>query len=343
MSIRTIARASLAAAALLPLLGEALSAQTAIGDAIEASAATITPETVHAHISFLASDDLLGRDTPSPGLEEAAAYLIRQHEASGLQPAGEGGTFIQRFPLFEATVPNVLAMIPGEDPSLRDEYIVLSAHFDHVGVGQPIAGDSIYNGADDNGSGTAALVEVARVLAALPEGERARRTILIAHVSAEEKGLLGSRWWVDNPTVPIENVIANVNVDMIGGSMHPDTLVVLGREYSSLGPLFDDVNAGLPELNLTTAPDLWPQEQLFFRSDQLNFMRREIPAVFLFTGLHECYHSPCDDIDFVDTEKVSRIARLIAHTVYQMANAEARPQWDPAGLQEVRRMLSGGG
>ncbi len=100
----------------------------------------------------------------------------------------------------DATPPNVLAEIPGRDPQLKGEYIVLSAHFDHVGVGRPVGGDSIYNGADDNGSGTSALLEVARVLSSLPEAERPRRTILFAHVSGEEKGLLGSEWWVDHPT-----------------------------------------------------------------------------------------------------------------------------------------------
>ncbi len=304
---------------------------------------TITEASVHAHLAYLASDELRGRDTPSPGLERAAEYLEEHHRRHGLLPAGEHGTYVQRFPFGGAMVPNVLAMIPGRDPVLRDEYIVLSAHFDHVGVGTPLNGDSIYNGADDNASGTTALLEVARVLAALPEGERPRRSIVFAHVSAEEKGLLGSRWWVDNPTVPIENVIANLNADMVGGEAHPDTLVVLGKEYSSLGPLIDEVNARMPELGLTTAPDLWPQERLFFRSDQYNFMRVEIPALFLFTGLHECYHLPCDDIDFVSEDKVMRVSRLLAHTVMEIADGDERPQWDPAGLEEVRRMTGGGG
>jgi len=330
---------------LLPVAPGSLVGQTAastVSPALEASVATISEETVFGHISFLASDELAGRDTPSPGLEAAAEYLEARHREYGLEPAGENGTYVQRFPFRDAMVPNVLAKLPGSDPLLRDEYVVLSAHFDHVGVGMPVDGDSIYNGADDNASGTTALLEVARVLAALPEEERPRRTIVFAHVSAEEKGLLGSRWWVENPTVPIENVVANLNADMVGGEAHPDTLVILGKEYSSLGPLIREVNAGLPELNLVTSPDLWPQERLFFRSDQYNFMRAEIPALFLFTGLHECYHRPCDDIDFVSVDKVARVSRLLAHTTLAIANDEARPEWDPAGLEEVRRMTSGG-
>ncbi len=486
---------------------------TAVAEAAEG----ITEEAVFDHLSFLASDELRGRDTPSPGLEEAAAYLVNWHIGLGLEPAGEDGTYLQRFPfrfvgldleraalelqgpdgtvsvpvgeegfvngyaeeafhapltfvstiqgmeldsgalegrvaafplsgawgqalwstagqqadfaraagatavihvldrnfapqatsqlstmlaepswtlgtgdapqlfirrgalegvsqgwddllsrardgevfredlegveltgtlaprlLEDADPPNVLAQIPGRDPELRNEYIVLSAHFDHVGVGEPMDGDSIYNGADDNASGTTALLEVARALRSLPEGEGPRRTVVFAHVSGEEKGLLGSEWFVDNPTIPIENVVANINADMVGGDSHPDTVVVLGKEYSSLGPLVDEVNGRLPELNLTTAPDLWPEQRLFYRSDQYNFMRKEIPSLFFFTGLHECYHRPCDTIDFVSSDKVTRISRLITHAVMEIANRDERPEWTPEGLAEVREMVQSG-
>jgi hypothetical protein len=304
---------------------------------------TIREETVHEHVAFLASDALLGRDTPSPGLEAAAEYLVARYREYGLSPAGEGGTYVQRFPYRGAMVPNVLAMIPGNDPDLRDEYVVVSAHFDHVGIGQPIEGDSIYNGADDNASGTTALLETARALAQLRGREGPRRTVVFAHVSGEEQGLLGSAWWVDHPTVPIEAVVANVNVDMVGGNAHPDTVAVLGGEFSSLGPLIRSVDARLPELRLTPSGDLWPQEQLFFRSDQFNFMRRGIPAIFLFNGLHACYHRPCDDLEFVDLDKLVRVARLLAHSVMEIAGQDARPQWNPGGLQEVQRIISFGG
>ena len=239
--------------------------------------------------------------------------------------------------------PNVVAELPGRDPALRDEYIVLSAHFDHVGVGQAVDGDSIYNGADDNGSGTTALLEVGRALGSLPPELRPRRSVLFLHVSGEEKGLLGSEWWVDHPTRPIGNIVANINMDMVGGNTHPDTIAVLGREYSSLGPLLMEVNREQPQLGLTTVPDMWPQEALFFRSDQFNFMREEIPSLFLFAGFHECYHRPCDELEFVSTGKISRVARLTAHTILEIGNRDGRPEWTPSGLTEVRRMTGGGG
>jgi hypothetical protein len=240
-----------------------------------------------------------------------------------------------------ADPPNVIAELPGADPVLRDEYVVLTAHFDHVGIGRAVDGDSIYNGADDNGSGTAALLEVARALGSLPAELRPRRTVLFAHVSGEEKGLLGSEWWVDHPTRTIENVVANINTDMVGGDTHPDTVAVLGNEYSSLGPLIMGISRARPELRLTTVSDMWPEEGLFFRSDQFNFMRKEIPSLFVFAGLHECYHRPCDELDFVNPDKIARVARLIAYTTLEVANQDSRPEWDPSGLEEVRRMTSG--
>ena len=256
-----------------------------------------------------------------------------------------GVTLRGRLPLnvvSRATPPNVLAELRGSDPTLRNEYVVLTAHFDHVGVGRAVDGDSIYNGADDNGSGTSALLEVARALGSLPAAQRPRRSILFAHVSGEEKGLLGSEWWVDHSTRPIENVVANINTDMISGDTHPDTVAVLGRDYSSLGGVIQSVNRRRPELGLTTVPDMWPQEGLFFRSDQLNFMREEIPSLFLFAGFHDCYHKPCDDLSFVNLDKASRVTRLLAYTAMEIANADDPPEWNPAGLAETRRMTSGG-
>src|SRR5690606_25263570 len=140
------------------------------------------------------------------------------------------------------------AMIRGSDPALAGEYVVLSAHFDHVGVGDPVDGDSIYNGADDDASGTSALVEVAEALRMLPEATR--RSIVFLHVSGEEEGLLGSEWFSENPTIPLDDVIANINLDMIGRNA-PDSVVVIGKDYSSLGMVANEVQQRHPELGLT--------------------------------------------------------------------------------------------
>ncbi len=287
------------------------------------------------------------RDAAERLLEDGPAnveeLLTRASEGAAVRETLEGLDVSGAVPvntLESAYPPNVLAKLPGSDPELRDEYIILSAHFDHVGVGQPMNGDSIYNGADDNASGTAALLEVARALRSLPEAPR--RTVVFAHVSAEERGLLGSEWFVDNPTIPIENAVANINADMVGSDTHADSVFIIGKEYSTLGELVDDVNSGRPELNLTASEDIWPEERLFFRSDQFHFMRKEIPSLFFFTGLHDCYHQPCDTPDFVDPDKAARIARLIAHSVVEIANRDERPEWYPEGIEEVRRMTAGG-
>jgi hypothetical protein len=317
---------------------------SASGLTAEQAAATITPQDVYARIEFLASDRMRGRNTPSPELEIAASYLVNQYKLWGLQPGGENGTFYQWWPFrgrgaaagsAGVPVPNVVAVLPGSDPALRDEYVVLSAHMDHVGVGRPVNGDSIYNGADDDASGTTGLLEVAEAFARM--GVRPRRSIVFLHVSGEEKGLLGSAWYAEHPTVPLAQTVANVNVDMIGRN-DPGMVVVIGKNYSSLGALADRVGAAHPDLRLRLSDDLWPEERFFFRSDHFHFARKEVPAIFFFSGVHEDYHQPSDEVETIDTDKAARIARMVFYVVMEIANDPERPKWDPAGLAEVRRM-----
>jgi hypothetical protein len=236
----------------------------------------------------------------------------------------------------EATAPNVVAMLRGSDPELADTYVVFSAHMDHVGVGTAnAAGDSIYNGADDDASGTSALVEMAEAFATLEEAPR--RSLVFLNVSGEEKGLLGSRWFTDHPTVPIEGIVANVNMDMIGRNA-PDSIVVIGQEYSTLGPLVRQVATEHAELGLTVSTDLWPEERFFFRSDHFNFARLEIPALFFFAGVHEDYHQPSDEVEKIDAQKAARVARLAFWTAYAIADSPTAPEWSEQGLAEVRAL-----
>ncbi|MDX1675556.1 MAG: M20/M25/M40 family metallo-hydrolase [Longimicrobiales bacterium] len=238
----------------------------------------------------------------------------------------------------DARPPNVVGVLRGRDPVLRDRYVVVTAHMDHVGVGQPDeTGDSIYNGADDDASGTAALVEVAEALAGLET--RPRRSVMFVAVSGEEKGLLGSAWFVDHPPVPVESMVANVNLDMVGRNA-PDSIVVIGQEYSSMGPLVRAIAADNPGLGLTVSEDLWPEERFFFRSDHFPFAAKEIPALFFFAGTHEDYHRPSDEIDDIDTDKVARVGRLVLYLVHAIADAEEPPMWDPQGLETVRSLTT---
>ena len=314
--------------------------------------ADVTEEAVTGLTEQLAGPGrVMGWDLPFPQIfvtRDAAREAIEgidqvAQAASAGTPTPLDGRLTGELPVRihdDAHPPNVVAMIRGSDPDLQDEYVVLSAHMDHVGTGQPMDGDTIYNGADDNASGTAALVETARAISAM--GEAPRRSVLFVHVSGEERGLLGSRWFVENPPIPVQQMVANINADMIGSDAHPDTLVVIGKEYSTLGPLVDRINDSMPELGLVTSDDLWPEQRFFYRSDQFNFMRMEIPSLFFFTGVHECYHRPCDTVDFIDPDKAARIARLLTHSVLEIANADERPRWDPEGLAEVRELTGAG-
>jgi hypothetical protein len=237
-------------------------------------------------------------------------------------------------------VPNVAGVLRGSDPDLLNTYVVISAHIDHVGTGcrGVTPQNPICNGADDNASGSAAVMELAEAFALLPV--KPRRSILFLGVAGEEKGLLGSRHYADNPTVPAQNIVANINVDMVGRSPHPDTVAALGQAYSSLGPLVQRLNQDMPELRLTVEDDMWPGQNLFFRSDHFSFMRHEIPALFFFTGLHDDYHAATDTVEKIDLDQITRITRLVFHLTNAIANDPNPPAWDPAGLEEVRRLTA---
>jgi hypothetical protein len=323
-----------------------VSRATPVAAAAERAAATITAGDLGARIGFLASDALRGRDTPSAGLEAAAAYIASEFATMRLQPAGDSGSYLQRYPFVttpddsqtpvEHRPPNVVAILQGTDPALRNTYVVFSAHMDHVGVGAPDArGDSIYNGADDDASGTATVVELAEAFAAL--ALRPARSLIFLTVSGEEKGLLGSAWFADNPPVPAEQIVANINIDMIGRNW-PDTVAAIGLGFSSLGPLALQTARQHPELGITVVDDAWPDERFFFRSDHFNFARKEIPAIFFFSGTHEDYHRPSDHADRIDTEKTARIARLLFHLGHAIATNPQPPEWSEEGLRQVRAL-----
>jgi Zn-dependent M28 family amino/carboxypeptidase len=320
-------------------VGAQAAAQEPVPSALQQAAGTITAEDMRTRIAVLASDSFQGRLTPSPGLEKAAAYIAGEFKRVGLEPRGDSGGYLQRYPLSGRTSdrpPNVVAVLPGSDSVLKNTYIVFSAHMDHLGVGAPNArGDSIYNGADDDASGTSAVVELAEAFASL--SERPRRSLLFLTVSGEERGLLGSRYFSDHPPVPANALVADINIDMIGRNA-PDMVVGIGQEYSSLGATAQRVVQMHPELGLKVAPDPWPSEQLFFRSDHFNFARIQVPAIFFFAGLHEDYHQPSDEVEKIDADKAARIAKLIFYLGASVADDPQAPQWTAEGLKVVRSL-----
>lgn len=299
------------------------------------SAATggISSADVTERIGILAHDSLAGRATPSPGLESAARYIAGEFEAWGLEPAPGHDAYVQWYD-FEGTegparAPNVVAVLRGADPELRKTWIVYTAHMDHVGFGPPdMHGDSIYNGADDDASGTAALMEIAEAFAGLDEPPA--RSIAFVAVSGEELGLLGSIAFVAGGGIPASDMVANINIDMIGRNA-PDTLVAIGMAYSDLGPRLQAVAVDNPELGLVVAPDPWPAEQFFFRSDHYTFANAGVPAIFLFAGVHEDYHRPSDHAERIDAPKVARIATAAWLLGLEIGSRPEPPEWTADG------------
>ena len=230
------------------------------------------------------------------------------------------------------SAPNVVGILEGSDPRLKREYVVLSAHMDHVGVGRPVNGDSIYNGADDDASGTIAVVEAAEAFAQLQP--RPKRSIIFLTVSGEEKGLWGSAYFADHPPVPVANIVADLNTDMVGRNWK-DTIVAIGKEHSDLGATLNRVGAAHPELRMQPIDDIWPQESFYTRSDHYNFARKGVPILFFFNGTHADYHRPSDSADKIDFEKESRIVKLVFYLGLDVANAADRPKWNPDSYARI--------
>jgi len=306
--------------------------------------AQIDADRILRDIAYLADDRLEGRGTGTAGNDSAAAWLARRHAELGLKaivpdtirpgcrtaplPSGCDG-YLQRFQakgveLAHAGRPegvptqNVVAMVPGRDPALAKEYIVIGAHFDHLGRSpasalDPGAGNAIRNGADDNASGTAALLELARAFAARP----ARRSIVIAHFSGEELGLLGSQWFVEHPPVPLEHIAAMVNFDMVG-RLRNDKLIVYGvGTANELPALLDSANVE-PKLVLSEVKDG------FGPSDHSSFYAKGIPVLHFFTDLHDDYHRATDDVEKINSAGEARVVALAERVVRSIADRPAR-------------------
>ncbi|MGH9545951.1 MAG: M28 family metallopeptidase [Terriglobales bacterium] len=241
----------------------------------------------------------------------------------------------------ELESPNVAAVLPGSDPQLKNEYVVFTAHLDHLGIGEPVKGDSIYNGAADNASGVAALLEMARAFSEMKTAPR--RSLLFLAVTGEEEGLLGSDYYAHNPTVPMAQIVADINMDEVSFLYDFKDIVPLGGEHSSLGAVADDVAR---HMGLAVSPDPMPEEVYFIRSDQYSFILQGVPALYIEEGLQtvnpdldgkkmqfdwetQRYHQPSDDMsqpfDFNATVKCTRVDLAVG---YEIAQQTERPHWN---------------
>jgi hypothetical protein len=312
---------------------------------------TIGPRelTVRELVSVLAADSLAGRAVGSEGARIAARTIASQFELAGLVPAGDEG-YLQRVPLRVMDRPggrtrvallgsrsaldslpesdrvlesNVLALVPGSDTDRAGEAVLLTAHFDHLGIGRPVDGDSIYNGADDDASGVAALVEIARALAIVP----ARRTVLFAAMAGEERGFLGTRWYVRHPVVPLERTVAALNLEMIGRpdtALGPGALWLTGFERTTMGP-------ALAEAGIAVHPDPRPGHRFYERSDNIALARAGVPAHTLSSfGLHADDHSPDDEGERIDFGHLEAAIAEATRAVRILADGPASA-WNPGG------------
>ena len=234
---------------------------------------------------------------------------------------------------------NVIGKLPGNDPTLKNEYVVISAHVDHIGIGEPINGDRIYNGAMDNASGVAVLLDLAAAWNA--HAEQSRRSILFVVVTAEEKGLLGSKYFAAHPTVPPKAMVADINIDMFLPIVPLKVLTVQGLAESDLG---DRAREAAQVFGVRVQPDPEPLRHVFIRSDQYNFIRHGIPAVMLGFGydpgspdqrifkdwLTNRYHAPSDDLSQpVDLASAALYEEVTRQLLISIANTDARPHWKP--------------
>ncbi len=232
---------------------------------------------------------------------------------------------------------NVAAILPGSDAKLKNEYVVFSAHLDHLGVGRPVNGDSIYNGAMDNASGIAAMLDVAQTLH--EAGAKLKRSVLFVAVTGEEKGLLGSRYYANHPTVDPKSIVADINTDMFLPLFPLHLVTVYGLDESDLG---DDIREVAKAMGIAIQPDPEPIRNVFIRSDQYSFIRRGIPSLSMKVGyakgspeeqtsknwLKERYHAPSDDVNQpVDKKAAGEFDRLVARLVEKVANKAERPKW----------------
>lgn len=292
----------------------------------------LSTESLRTNLTVIASDDMEGRQTGSEGQKKAGQYIIDFYKKNGISFPKGATDYYQRIPAAYLNAKykenlkdseNIWAFIEGSEKP--EEIVILSAHYDHIGI----KGTEIYNGADDDGSGTVALMEIAAALQkAKKEGHGPKRSVLILHVTAEEHGLHGSRYYTENPIFPIANTVADVNIDMVGrrDKFHIDSnnyLYLIGSDYLStdLYNVCEEVNKKYNFLTLDYKyNDIKDPNRFYFRSDHYNFAKKGIPVVFLYSGEHEDYHKPTDEVSKIEFDALTTRTKYALALVMEIAN-----------------------
>ncbi|WP_028892941.1 M28 family metallopeptidase [Tenacibaculum sp. 47A_GOM-205m] len=306
-------------------------------------AKTITAKDLGKHLFIYASDEFEGRNTGEPGQKKAVKYLKDFYVSQGIASPLGGDDYFQEVPseylsnnrrgMTLKDSENVLAYIKGTEKP--DEIIVISAHLDHEGIKD----GEIYNGADDDGSGTVAILEIAEAFKqAADAGKGPKRSILFLHVTGEEKGLLGSKYYTENPIFPLANTVSNLNIDMIGRvddrhKGNPNYVYLIGSDKLSteLHNISEAMNKKYTNIDLDYKyNDDNDPNRFYYRSDHYNFAKHNIPIIFYFNGTHADYHRPTDTPDKINYEMLENRARLVFHTAWEVANRENRVVVDKA-------------
>jgi Zn-dependent M28 family amino/carboxypeptidase len=285
---------------------------------------------IRAELGFLASDVLQGRGSGTRDELIAATYLASELMRLGLKPGGDNGSFIQNvsgdFKFFRGETKhwdtrNVIAFLPGRDPKLKDEVILLTAHLDHLGIGKPVNGDEIYNGADDDASGCVAVLQLAR---ALTDEKPPKRTVYFVLFGSEETGGQGDQYFLNHPPVPLKNIVANLEFEMIGrpdSAIKPDELWLTGFERSNLGPELAKHGAKL-------VADPHPKQQFFQRSDNFALAKQGVIAHTVSSfGLHSDYHRPSDDLAHIDFSHMEQAITSMIKPIEWLVNSDFKPEW----------------
>ena len=300
----------------------------------ESSLKSISAENLKRDLYIIASDEMQGRDTGSPGQKKAGEYMINQYKKNGIGHPPSMSSYYQKVPSEYMSKrkkindsENILAYIEGSEKP--NEIIVVSAHYDHVGMNN----GQIYNGADDDGSGTVGVMAIAEAFRkAKKAGHGPKRSILFLHVTGEEKGLFGSSYYSDNPIFPLANTVADLNIDMIGrvDPLHkdnPNFVYVVGSEMlsSQLKEAVEKANKATHNLYLDYKyDDPKDPDRIYYRSDHYNFAKHNIPIAFFFDGIHEDYHKPTDTPDKIDYPLLMKRTQLVFTIAWDLANRPDR-------------------
>ena len=302
---------------------------------IRDSANTITAKELMDNLYVYSSDYFQGRETGTLGQKRAIDFLQNFYTTSGIVSADGTQNYLQPMTLFikgkKVETENLASIIKGSE--YPDEYIIITAHLDHIGIDKN--GD-INNGADDDGTGNVALLEMAEAFKqAEKEGFGPKRSLVFLHVTGEEKGLLGSKYYTENPLYPIKNTVANLNIDMIGRvnpkreTEDPNYIYLIGSDKLSqeLHDISEAVNDKYIQLELDyTYNDERDPNRFYYRSDHYNFAKKNIPVIFYFNGTHEDYHKPTDTADKINYPVLEKRIKLIFYTAWELANRKNRIQ-----------------